>query len=147
MDPDLVRQQEEEEREFLALAMQKAKAATPPFSAETAGVVPVKGPIIFEAAAKSASGLQKTQNRRVLPAVPAPNSRTLSPELILYSLTYGVGRVLAHATAGAMLGVVAGNLAHGALDMSPEHYPTVVFSAMGTLTFLCALMSILQQEH
>lgn len=147
MDPDLVRQQEEEEREFLALAMQKSKAATLPVSVETAGVVHVEGSMIFKAAAESASGLQKTPNRRALPAISAPGSRILSPELIRYSIMHGVGRFLAHAAAGAMLGVVAGNLAHGALHMSPERYPAVVFSAMGTFTFICALMSILQQDH
>ncbi len=148
MDPDLVRQQEEAEREFLALAMQKTKAEAFPVSVETAGVVPVEGPTIFEAPAESASG-RRTQhpNRRALPAIAAPGSRTPSPELIQYSIMHGVGRFLAHATAGAMLGVVAGNFAHGALHMSPERYPTVVFSAMGTFTFICALMSILQQDN
>lgn len=147
MDPDLVRQQEEAEREFLALAAQKAKASALPVSVEMAGVVPVEGPVILEAAAESASGRQKRQNRRALPAISTPGSRTPSPELIQYGIMHGVGRFLAHATAGAILGVVAGNFAHGALQMSPERYPTVVFSAMGTFTVICALISILQQDR
>jgi hypothetical protein len=147
MDPDLVRQQEEEEREFLALAMRKAKAPTLPVSVETAGVVPVEGPIVFEGAAESTSAPRMMPDRRALPAMSAPSSRTVSHELIQYSVMHGLGRFLAHATAGAMLGVVAGNLAHGYLHMSPERYSTVVFSAMGTFTFICGLMAILQQER
>jgi hypothetical protein len=148
MDPDLVRQQEEEEREFLALAMQKSKAATLPVSVETAGAVRVEAPIIFEAAAQSAPALQKTPNRRGRTAAhAAPAGRTVSPKLIQYSIMYGVGRFLAHATAGAMIGVAAGNLAHGYLQMSPERYPAVVFCAMGAFTFICALMAILQQDR
>ncbi len=162
MDPDIVRQQEEAEREAQALALQKrAQAAEPglPFAAQPAEAerfASVGAPVFLQTLAPSEeTAVEKPvptkkmphPKRRALPPMGARGSRAPAPERIRHGILHGVARFLAYAIAGAMLGAILGNAAAGYLGVSPERSATVIFSAIGCFTFICSLISILHHEH
>ncbi len=165
MDPDMVRQQEEAELEarLAALMPQKAPAPAAPAALEAAAVevaqleiagiiaqAPVLAPAIETSAPeeKPAPTKQKPRpDRRALPPISARGARTPQPDRIRHGALRGVARFLAYALAGAMLGVILGNVAAVYLDIPPERHATVIFSAAGCFTFICALISILHHEH
>jgi hypothetical protein len=169
MDPDIVRQQEEAEREAL-LAAKSVLAAPPalavpveaaaaafvaqPAPVETAPFVQSLAPAEAEAVAAvaieapaPAKKKKPHPERRALPPMGVRGSRAPAPERIRHGILHGVARFLAYALAGAMLGVIFGNAAADYLNVSPESNATVIFSAVGCFTFICALISILHHEH
>jgi hypothetical protein len=171
MDPDMVRQQEEAEREALALAAQRlAKGPAPaspivleaaaelvetPALAEPVAPSPpiyIERPVAIEASVpvQTAPAPKKSKAhpaRRALPPISARGSRAPAPDRIRGGVIRGVARFLGYALAGAMLGVILGNAATALLDLAPENNATVIYSAMGCFAFIYALISILHHEH
>jgi hypothetical protein len=162
MDPDMVRQQEEAEREALALAAQRpvnGPARVSSIAALEAEAVLVETPALAEAIAPAPVAVEasvlppapkKTKAhpaRRALPPIGARDSRAPAPGRIPYGVLRGAARFLGYSLAGAMLGAILGNAATAYLDLAPDSNATVIYSAMGCCAFIYALISILHHEH
>jgi hypothetical protein len=181
MDPDIVRQQEEAEREANEAAAKKtlAAASLKPLAAmsieapavlaasealaevSVAAPEPVAAPYALTAVSieapsasadiaseKPAKPKKKKPHpeRRALPPIRSSRSPSREPSPTHGGFLRGVARFLGYAIAGAMLGVIIGNAAVGYLSLSPDRSASVIFSVIGCFTFICALVSILQ-EH
>ncbi len=140
MDPDMVRQQEEAEREANGLATKEAdnEAVKFAFALET--------PLALGVEPQPSAPKKKAPhpNRRALPPM---GSGRLPQARIRHGLLHGVARFFAYALAGAMLGVIIGNVANAYLSLAPDRSATVVFSSAACFTLVCALISILHHEH
>jgi hypothetical protein len=164
MDPDMVRQQEEAEREAMLAAKLVSKAPIAPVEVaavtldkpapivaiEAAAVVVEKRAPVEAVAVETPPPAAKKKphpDRRALPPISPRGSRTPEPKRIRHGIFHGVARFFAYAIAGAMLGLILGNVAAAYLIVGPERYATVIFSTMGCFTLICALISILHHEH
>jgi hypothetical protein len=161
MDPDMVRQQEEAEREARAAEAQRpvkepapvSPIAAPPIYAETPAlaeaIAPAPRPVAVEASVLPPPPKKTKAHpaRRPLPPISAHGSRAPAPGRIPYGVLRGAARFLGYSLAGAMLGAILGNAATAYLDLAPENEATVIWSAMGCCAFIYALISILHHEH
>lgn len=127
MDPDLVRQQEEAERELalnaaLKRANEAAAAAMAARQMQTARQIPVE-----EQLRTSAS---------------ADGTRTASDASPRFDFFPGLGRFVSFAVAGAILGIGLGNAAASLLALPFDHAGTTILVTAGATAVLCAMASL-----
>ncbi len=126
MDPDLVRQQEEAEREALAQAGQKAPA--PP--------LPMRQPAL----ASGASDSPKVRGSAAFDRVGAVHGKpraSRSDEPFFITL----GRLMSYGVAGAMLGGGLGIAAMNYFNLPMQHAQVALFGPAGLFAATCAIAS------
>jgi hypothetical protein len=148
MDPDLVRQQEEAEREAMLLAGWKPgmpPAATAALRAIAASVTEGSQPIL---PADADTALHETRQ-----AGQRPDEQSASPALVGpigerpsrhtgHSALWYLGQFLSFGLAGAMLGGGMGIAAANYMQLSAEAARLVIFGPAGFLAIACAFGSL-----
>jgi len=126
MDPDLVRQQEEAEREALAQAGQKAPA--PP--------LPMRQPAFTSEAAGSSGGYTSVTFNGVGAVQGNAMARSHAPFFVTF------GRFISYGVAGAMLGGGLGIAAMNYFHLPMQHAQIALFGPAGLLAAICAIASL-----
>jgi hypothetical protein len=120
MDPDMVRQQEEAEREARELARRKFAAITPPSAM----------------AAKSRAGDEASVGRQDV----TPSAVTAISSVARFFA--GLGRFLALSLAGAILGSGLGAAAIHSLGLPPADAQTVILGAAAFFALICGISGL-----
>ncbi len=126
MDPDMVRQQEEAEREALAALAKKKSQAAPP-------IVPQ-----VEAEAHPAAPVEVAMIQPIF----AATSATPVKHSLVVQLFSGIGRFLSFGAAGAILGIGAGNAFMTLWDLPAEQAQSVILGTVGGMALICSLLSL-----
>lgn len=148
MDPDLVRQQQEAEREALAFLRAKlvnpapAKAASLPKTAAAAALQPMLELSAIEtftaAPASLAPGLQPPAPPRALPKNESEIKRQPRRG---HSFAGHSGRFISFGLAGAMLGGGVGMVAANYLQLPADPARLAIFAPAGLFSAVCAFAS------
>jgi hypothetical protein len=137
MDPDMVRQQEEAEREALAL-LAKKKDAGP----VRAGAVAVPYTVVADAHEPEAPEYREMPAAFEDAAIPAPEPRAgPQREREPLSIAQQMGRAISFGVAGAMLGGGLGIAATGYFGLPDDWARLVIFGPAAVLAGACAFAS------
>jgi hypothetical protein len=153
MDPDMVRQQAEAEREALALLRKQPAApapaaailhAIPTVAAQDAAPAPheIAAPRIFEVGVAAGAMLQPPA--AALPEVlpPEPQAAVPAPQRLGASMAAQFGRFISFGLAGAILGGGLGILAAEYMQLPAALAKLAIFGPAAFFAGACALASI-----
>lgn len=131
MDPDLVRQQEEAEREALRAAQKRASEIKSAVPANTAQMSSNPGPV----------------KEAVQIFAAADDTRSSAHASLGYDFLSGFGRFVSFAVAGAMLGIGLGNAATALLALPFHQAGTTILLTTGATAALFAFASLFTGGH
>ncbi len=148
MDPDMVRQQAEAEREALALLQAKPARPTPPVTepvlraSEAVAQSPVRVPLQATALKQASAGPNASPDARLprFEAAAVDSAVQLQPPR-QHSVAGRFGRFISYGLAGGMLGGGLGIVAVNYFDLPAELAKLAIFGPAGFFSIVCAIAS------
>ncbi len=150
MDPDIVRQQEEAEREAMLLAAKKAPASAQLTTGEIFQAMAANAAKNFMAnqPAAHAAPASPPPVRPLFTEVPAAGPAPFAAaENARHSMAFVLGQFFAFGLAGAMLGGSLGIVAANYMQLSADAAKLAIFGSAGVLAAACGTASFFSADQ